>query len=94
MEIDTIVIDNIRYVIIKEMVINNQKYVYLSNIDDPSDTWSEVQDFSGNIPYELNGLCYFFAKPNVSTTLGSKTTKVGSGQVEQLYFSGGEPSNR
>ena len=32
MEIDTIVIDNIRYVIIKEMVINNQKYVYLSNI--------------------------------------------------------------
>lgn len=37
MEIDTIVIDNIRYVIIKEMVINNQKYVYLSNIDDPSD---------------------------------------------------------
>lgn len=64
------------------------------NVDDPSDTWSEVQNFSGNIPYELGGLCYFFAKPNVSTTLGSKTTKVGSGQVEQLYFSGGEPSNR
>lgn len=64
------------------------------DIDDPSDTWSEEQTFSPNIPYALNGLCYFFAKPNTSTTLGSKTTTVASGQVEQLYFTNGEPSHR
>ena len=64
------------------------------DIDDPSDTWSEEQTFSPNIPYALNGLYYFFAKPNTSTTLGSKTTTVASGQVEQLYFTNGEPSHR
>ena len=64
------------------------------DIDDPSDTWSEEQTFSPNIPYTLNGLCYFYAKPNTSTTLGSKTTTVASGQVEQLYFTNGEPSHR
>jgi hypothetical protein len=64
------------------------------DIDDPSDTWSEEQTFSPNIPYALNGLCYFFAKPNTATTLGSKTATVASGQVEQLYFTNGEPSHR
>ena len=64
------------------------------DIDDPSDTWSEVQTFSPNIPYALNGFCYFFAKPNTSTTLGSKTATVASGQMEQLYFTNGEPSHR
>ena len=64
------------------------------DIDDPSDTWSEEQTFSPNIPYTLNGLCYFYAKPNTSTTLGSKTATVASGQVEQLYFTNGEPSHR
>lgn len=64
------------------------------DIDDPSDTWSEEQTFSPNIPYTLNGLCYFYAKPNTSTILGSKTATVASGQVEQLYFTNGEPSHR
>lgn len=64
------------------------------DIDDPSDTWSEEQTFSPNIPYTLNGLCYFYAKPNTSITLGSKTATVASGQVEQLYFTNGEPSHR
>ena len=64
------------------------------DIDNPSDTWSETQTFSTNIPYNNNGYCYFFAKPNVSTTLGSKTATVASGQMEQLYFTNGEPSHR
>lgn len=64
------------------------------DIDNPSDTWSETQTFSTNIPYNNSGYCYFFAKPNVSTTLGSKTATVASGQMEQLYFTNGEPSHR
>lgn len=64
------------------------------DIDDPSDTWSVTQTFSPNIPYSLNGLYYFFAKPNTATTLGTKTTTVASGQVEQLFFTNGEPSHR
>ena len=64
------------------------------DIDDPSDTWSEVQTFSPNIPCAMNGLCFFIAKPGVPTTLGSKTATVGTCQMEQLYFTNGEPSNR
>ena len=64
------------------------------DIDDPSDTWSETQTFSPNIPCTINGCCYFIAKPNVATTLGSKTATVGARQVEQLYFTNGEPSHR
>lgn len=64
------------------------------DMDDPSDTWSETQTFSSNIPCTISGCCYFFAKPNVATTLGSKTATVAAGQVWQLYFTGGEPSHR
>lgn len=62
------------------------------NINDPSDTWTVDQTFSPNVPYAISDKYYFFAKPNTATTLGSKTTIVASGQVEQLYFTNGEPS--
>ncbi len=61
--------------------------------DDPTDTWNVDQEFTTNIPYISGGYCYYFAKPNVSTTLGTKTTTVQAGQIEQLYFTNGEPSN-
>lgn len=63
------------------------------NEDDPTDTWNVDQEFTTNIPYINGGYCYYFAKPNVSTTLGTKTTTVQAGQIEQLYFTNGEPSN-
>ena len=62
------------------------------NINDPSDTWTVDQTFSPNVPYAISDKYYFFAKPNTATTLGSKTIIVASGQVEQLYFTNGEPS--
>lgn len=62
------------------------------NINDPSDTWTVDQTFSPNVPYAISDKYYFFAKPNTATTLGSKTVTVGSGQLEQLYFTDGEPS--
>ena len=62
------------------------------NINDPSDTWTVEQTFSPNIPYAISDKYYFFAKPNTATTLGSKTATVGSGQLEQLFFTNGEPS--
>lgn len=62
--------------------------------DDPSDTWEVTQTFSPNIPYAIGSNYYFLAKPGVATTLGTKTTTVQGGQVEQLYFTNGEPSHR
>ncbi len=62
--------------------------------DNPSDTWEVTQTFSPNIPYAIGGNCYFLAKPGVATTLGTKTTTVQGGQVEQLFFTNGEPSKR
>ncbi len=64
------------------------------DIDDPSDTWTVEQTFSPNIPYAISDKYYYFAKPGVATTLGSKTVTVEPRQVEQLYFTNGEPSNR
>lgn len=64
------------------------------DFDNPSDTWTVTQVFSPNVPYELNGLCYYIAKPGVATTLGSKTATVQKTQVEQLYFTNGEPGSR
>lgn len=60
--------------------------------DDPTDTWNVEQEFTTNIPYINGGYCYYFAKPNVSTTLGTKTTTVQARQIEQLYFTNGEPT--
>lgn len=67
--------------------------------DNPSDKWSVTQYFSGNIPYAIpsnkkSDERYFIVKPDVETTLGTKTTKVGPGEVEYLYFPKGEPSKR
>lgn len=62
--------------------------------DDPSDTWEVTQTFSPNIPYVIGSNFYFLAKPGVATTLGTKTTTVQGGQVEQLFFTNGEPSKR
>ena len=62
--------------------------------DDPSDTWEVTQTFSPNIPYAIGSNYYFLAKPGVATTLGTKTTTVQGGQVEQLFFTNGEPSKR
>ena len=64
------------------------------DIDNPSDTWTVNQTFTTNIPYAIGSNYYFFAKPGVATTLGTKTTTVQSGQVEQLFFTNGEPSHR
>ena len=64
------------------------------DIDNPSDTWTETQTFSPNIPCTIGSNLYFFAKPGVATTLGYKTITVQANQVEQLYFTNGEPSNR
>lgn len=64
------------------------------DIDNPSDTWEVTQSFSPNIPYAIGSNYYFFAKPGVATTLGSKTTTVQAGQVEQLFFTNGEPGTR
>lgn len=61
--------------------------------DDPSDTWEVAQTFSPNIPYAIGSNYYFLTKPGVSTTLGSKTTTVQEGQIEQLYFTNGEPTD-
>ena len=60
-------------------------------LGNPSETWTETQTFSPNVPFSIGDLRYFLAKPNTATTLGSKTTTVDAGQVEQLYFSNGEP---
>ena len=60
-------------------------------LGNPSETWTETQTFSPNIPYSIGDLRYYFAKPDTPTTLGSKTTTVDAGQVEQLYFTNGEP---
>lgn len=62
--------------------------------DDPSVTWTETQTFSPNMPYQIGDNCYFFTKPGVATTLGTKTTTVQAGQVEQLFFTNGEPGKR
>lgn len=62
--------------------------------DNPEDTWEVSQTFTTNIPYAIGNNYYFFAKPGVSTTLGTKTTTVQAGQVEQLFFTNGEPSKR
>ena len=62
--------------------------------DDPSDTWEVTQTFSPNIPYAIGSNYYFLAKPGVATTLGTKTTTVQGGQIEQLFFTNGEPSKR
>lgn len=62
--------------------------------DNPSDTWEDTQTFSPNIPYAIGSNYYFLAKPGVATTLGTKTTTVQGGQVEQLFFTNGEPSKR
>lgn len=62
--------------------------------DDPSETWEVTQTFSPNIPYAIGSNYYFLAKPDVATTLGTKTTTVQGGQVEQLFFTNGEPSKR
>lgn len=62
--------------------------------DNPSDTWEVNQTFSPNIPYAIGSNYYFFAKPGVATTLGTKTTTVQAGQVEQLFFTNGEPTNQ
>ena len=62
--------------------------------DDPSDTWEVTQTFSPNIPYAIGSNYYYLAKPGVATTLGTKTTTVQGGQVEQLFFTNGEPSKR
>ena len=64
------------------------------DFNNPSDTWTVPQTFSPKVPYELNGLCYYIAKPGVATTLGSKTATVQKTQVEQLYFTNGEPGSR
>lgn len=64
------------------------------NVDDTSDTWTVRQTFTGNIPYAIGDCLYFFAKPGVETVLGSKTATVGEGEMQQLYFSGGEPSEK
>ena len=64
------------------------------NVDDISDTWTVRQTFTGNIPYAIGDCLYFFAKPGVETVLGSKTATVGEGEMQQLYFSGGEPSEK
>lgn len=64
------------------------------DFDNPSDTWTVPQVFSPNVPYTFNGLCYYIAKPGVATTLGSKTATVQKMQVEQLYFTNGEPGSR
>lgn len=64
------------------------------NVNDTSDTWTVKQTFTGNIPYVIGDCLYFFAKPGVETALGSKKATVGSGEVEQLYFSKGEPSEK
>ena len=60
-------------------------------LGNPSETWTETQTFSPNIPYSIGDLRYYLAKPDTPTTLGSKTTTVDAGQVEQLYFTNGEP---
>ncbi len=62
------------------------------NEENPSETWEEKQSFETNVPYTLEGNCYFFTKPGVNTTLGDKTTTVDAGQLEQLFFTNGEPS--
>lgn len=62
--------------------------------DNPSDTWTVTQSFTGSIPYAIGDFRYYLAKPGLSVTLGSKTTTMASGQAEQLYFSSGEPSHR
>ena len=64
------------------------------DVEDPSDTWEVEQTFSPNIPYAIGSNYYFFAKPGVATTLGTKTTSVQAGQVEQLFFTDGEPGKR
>ena len=61
------------------------------DIDDPTDTWSEPQTFSGNIPYAIGTERYFIVKPGVETTLGTKSTTLEARQVEQMYFTNGEP---
>lgn len=63
------------------------------NEEDPSETWEEKQSFTTNVPYTLDNKCYFFTKPGVETTLGSKTTTVEAGQMEQLFFTNGEQSH-
>lgn len=62
--------------------------------DKPDSTWTQAQTFTGNIPYAIGDEKYYFVKPGVATTLGSKTTTVSSGEVEQLYFNNGEPLTR
>ena len=62
------------------------------NEENPSETWEEKQSFETNVPYTLDDKCYFFTKPGVKTTLGGKTTIVDAGQLEQLFFTNGEPS--
>lgn len=86
---------NISFTMVHQMgLLVTKSSLSYYDIDDPSDTWSETQTFSPNIPCTINGCCYFIAKPNVATTLGSKTATVGARQVEQLYFTNGEPSHR
>ena len=64
------------------------------DIDNPSDTWVVAQEFTTNIPCAINGNLYFFAKPGVETTLGTKTATVMARQIEQLFFTNGEPGKR
>ncbi len=75
------------------MLVTKPELAYY-DIDNPSDTWTVTQTFTTNIPYNNGGICYFLCKPGVATTLGTKTTTVAAGQVEQLYFTNGEPGNR
>ena len=62
------------------------------DINDPTDTWTVEQTFSPNRPYAISDKYYFFVKPGVATTLGTKTATVDKGQLEQLYYTNGEPS--
>lgn len=42
--------------------------------------------FSGNIPYKINDVHYFIAKPDINTTLGGKTLSVASGTALSTYW--------
>ena len=61
------------------------------DINDPSYTWTVTQSFTGKTPYQIGSNYYYFVKPGVETTIGSKVVNLESGQVEQLYFTNMEP---
>lgn len=53
--------------------------------DDPNTTYTATVEYTGNIPYQVDGIGYFLMKPNTSTTVGGVSLSGNSGKYVQSY---------